>query len=189
MRKNIIGVDLGATSGRVILACVGGGAPHAIVADLAVRPTSELPTHLSVHDRSAARGRAERAVVHAHPVELVAMTRCPEFLERGVPTRLLWSMIPETRAFCPKGLGIVPYVLPGSQALADTTIALLDHYDVVMWAKHGALAVGVDPIEAFDPIDVLSKAAKIYASARQMGFVPAGMTDAEMRELEEAFGL
>ena len=160
-----------------------------IVADEPVRPTSELPAHLSVHDYLIGAGRPERAVVHTHPIELVAMTHNPEFLGKDVLTRLLWSMIPETRAFCPKGLGIVPYTLPGSQELADRTIALLDDYDVVMWTKHGALAIGTDLIEAFDQIDVLSKSAKIYESARSMGFVPTGMSDAEMQELKEVFGL
>ena len=65
----------------------------------------------------------------------------------------------------------------------------LDDYDVVMWTKHGALAIGTDLIEAFDQIDVLSKSAKIYESARSMGFVPTGMSDAEMQELKEVFGL
>jgi|GEM_PF-549667 len=165
------------------------GASYEIVADEPVRPTSELPAHLSVHDYLVGAGRPERAVVHTHPIELVAMTHNPEFLGKDVLTRLLWSMIPETRAFCPKGLGIVPYTLPGSQELADRTIALLDDYDVVMWTKHGALAIGTDLIEAFDQIDVLSKSAKIYESARSMGFVPTGMSDAEMQELKEVFGL
>lgn len=142
-----------------------------------------------MHDYLVGAGRPERAVVHTHPIELVAMTHNPEFLGKDVLTRLLWSMIPETRAFCPKGLGIVPYTLPGSQELADRTIALLDDYDVVMWTKHGALAIGTDLIEAFDQIDVLSKSAKIYESARSMGFVPTGMSDAEMQELKEVFGL
>ena len=90
------------------------GASYEIVADEPVRPTSELPAHLSVHDYLIGAGRLERAVVHTHPIELVAMTHNPEFLGKDVLTRLLWSMIPETRAFCPKGLGIVPYTLPGS---------------------------------------------------------------------------
>ena len=176
-------------SNLALIRVAADGASYEIVADEPVRPTSELPAHLSVHDYLAAAGRPERAVVHTHPIELVAMTHNPEFLGRDVLTRLLWSMIPETRAFCPKGVGIVPYTLPGSQELADRTIALLDDYDVVMWTMHGALAVGTDLIEAFDQIDVLSKSAKIYESARSMGFVPAGMSDAQMQELKEVFGL
>lgn len=98
-------------------------------------------------------------------------------------------MIPETRAFCPKGLGIVRYELPGSETLADRTIEQLARYDVVMWEKHGALAIGEDFIEAFDRIDTLSKSAQIYLTSRAMGFEPAGMTDSQMEQLRREFGL
>ena len=164
-------------------------ASYEIIADKAVKPTSELASHLAMHNQMIASGNGYKAALHTHPIDLIAMTHNPAFLEKDVLTNLLWSMIPETRAFCPKGLGIVPYTLPGSQELADRTIALLDDYDVVMWTKHGALAIGTDLIEAFDQIDVLSKSAKIYESARSMGFVPTGMSDAEMQELKEVFGL
>ena len=117
---------------------------YEIIADNPVRPTSELPSHLS---------------------------------------------IPETKAFCPRGLGIVPYKLPGSLELADATIRLLDRYDVVMWEKHGALAVGSDVIECFDMIDTLSKSAQIYLQARAMGFEPEGLTDEQSEELRKAFRL
>lgn len=48
-------------------------------------------------------------------------------------------MIPETKAFCPRGLGIIPYELPSSVQLADATIEALNDYDVAMWEKHGVL--------------------------------------------------
>lgn len=38
-------------------------------------------------------------------------------------------------------------------------------------------------------VDVLNKAAQIYISARNMGFEPEGMTDAQMKELSDVFGL
>ena len=99
-------------------------------------------------------------------------------------------MIPETRAFCPRGLGMVPYMLPSSVELADATIRAIDQdYDVVMWEKHGVFAVDTDIMSAFDQVDVLNKAAQIYISARNMGFEPDGMTDAQMQELSQAFGL
>ena len=118
------------------------GRSYAIVAEKYIRPTSELPSHLSIHDYLLGRGRNQKVVIHTHPIELVAMTHNAAFLGRDVLSRLLWSMIPETRAFCPKGVGIVPYALPGSIELADATIAQLDDYDVVLWEKHGALGVG-----------------------------------------------
>ena len=104
------------------------------------------------------------------------MTHNPAFLEKDVLTNLLWSMIPETRAFCPKGLGIVPYAMPSSVELARATIEQLKEYDVVMWEKHGVCAVGPDIMEAFDQIDVLSKSAQSYLTAKSMGFEPTGTT-------------
>ena len=160
-------------------------ARYEIVADNPVAPTSELPSHLSVHDYLLAKGSPYRASLHTHPIELVAMTHCRKFMEKDVATRLLWSMIPETKAFCPRGLGMVPYL-----ELADATIrAIDDDYDVVMWEKHGVFAVDVDIMSAFDQVDVLNKAALIYIASKNMGFEPEGMSDAQMRELSETFGL
>jgi rhamnulose-1-phosphate aldolase len=117
------------------------------------------------------------------------MSHKEEFLGKDVLTRILWSMIPETKAFCPLGLGIVPYTLPGSNELAEATLKELEDYDVVMWEKHGVFAKGLDAMDAFDQIDVLSKSAKIYIAARQMGFEPEGMSDEQMAEMTRAFNL
>ena len=76
-----------------------------------------------------------------------------------------------------------------AEELARATVRELAEYDVVLWEKHGVCAVGPDVMQAFDQIDVLAKSADIYLSARAMGFEPEGMTDAQMDELKEAFGL
>lgn len=165
-------------------------AHYEIVADEPVMPTSELPSHLSVHNYLIAKGSPYKASVHTHPIELVAMSHNPEFLKKDVLTNLLWSMIPETKAFCPRGLGIVPYMLPSSVELADATIkAIDDDYDVVMWEKHGVFSVGPDVLEAFDMIDVLTKSAIIYQDAKSMGFTPDGMSAAQMKEISDVFHL
>lgn len=164
-------------------------ARYQIVADNPVRPTSELAAHLSMHDRMIASGNGYTAALHTHPIDLVALSHNPEFLKKNVLTHLLWSMIPETRAFCPKGLGIVPYRMPGSLELAQATVRELEEYDVVVWEKHGVCAVGPDIKEAFDMVDTLSKSAQIYLTARSMGFTPEGTSDAQMQQLKEAFNL
>lgn len=175
-------------NGSIIRIC-DDCASYEIIADQPVRPTSELPSHLSVHNYLISKGSPYKASVHTHPIELVAMSHSPKFLEKDVATKLLWSMIPETKAFCPRGLGIVPYTLPGSVELADATIAELDDYDVVMWEKHGVFAVDVDVMAAFDQVDVLNKSALIYIAAKNMGFEPQGMSEAQMREMSVAFNL
>ncbi len=165
-------------------------AHYEIIADKPVKPTSELPSHLAVHNYLIGKGSNYKASVHTHPIELVAMSHNPEFLKKDVLTNLLWSMIPETKAFCPRGLGIVPYMLPSSNELAEATIKAIDeNYDVVMWEKHGVFAVGENVLEAFDMIDVLTKSAMIYQDARSMGFVPDGMSDAQMKEISTVFNL
>lgn len=164
-------------------------ASYEIIADEAVMPTSELPSHLCVHNRMVASGSPYNATLHTHPIELVAMSHNRTFLQKDVLTHLLWSMIPETKAFCPLGLGIVPYTLPGSMDLAEATLNELEDYDVVMWEKHGVFAKGLDIMDAFDQVDVLSKSAKIYVNARAMGFEPEGMSDAQLKEMSVAFNL
>ena len=165
-------------------------ARYEIVADAVVAPTSELPSHLAVHDYLLAKGSPYRASLHTHPIELVALTHSKKWMEKDVATRMLWSMIPETKAFCPRGLGMVPYLLPSSVELADATLRTLDEgYDVVMWEKHGVFAVDTDIMSAFDQVDVLNKSALIYIAAKNMGFEPEGMSDAQMKEMSVAFNL
>lgn len=165
-------------------------AHYEIIADSPVKPTSELPSHLAVHNHLIGKGSPYKASLHTHPIELVAMSHNPAFLNEDTVSKQLWSMIPETKAFAPRGLGVVPYMLPSSAALADETIKAIERdFDVVMWEKHGVFAVDCDIMAAFDQIDVLNKSANIYMCARSMGFVPDGMSEQQMTELSTVFNL
>ena len=164
-------------------------ASYVIIADNAVMPTSELPSHLSVHARLIEKGSNYKATVHTNPIELIAMSHNKKFMGKDVLSNLLWSMIQGTKACCPLGLGIVPYKLPGSLKLAEETWKELEDYDVGMWEKHGVFAKGLDVMDAFDQIDVLSKSAKIYIDSKCMGFEPDGMSQEEMAEMTKAFNL
>lgn len=154
-----------------------------------VRPTSELPSHLMMHAFMKRSGRGGKVVLHTHPTELVALTHSRRFLDSAQITRTLWSMIPECRIIVPHGLGIVPYEIPGTLALARATIRRLEHHDVVFWEKHGILATGNDIVDCFDVIDTLNKSAQIYLYARQAGFEPEGMTKSQLDDLVPAFGI
>lgn len=162
---------------------------YVIIADHPVQPTSELPSHLSMHNKFIASGNGYKASLHTHPIELIAMSHNRKFLEKDVLSRLLWSMIPETKAFCPRGLGIIPYRMPSSLALAEATLKELDDYDVVLWEKHGIVSVCTDIMEAFDMVDTLNKSAQIYINSKCMGYEPEGMSDEQMAEMTQAFHL
>ena len=164
-------------------------ASYEIIADEPVAPTSELPTHLALQNYLLETGSCYKATLHTHPIELVAMSHIQRFLRDGEMTRVLWSMIPETLAFAPLGIGIVPYALPSSVELAEATLEKIKKHDVVLWEKHGTVAVGQDIMDAFDQTDVLCKAANIYMCARNMGSEPDGMTEEAMKEVQDVFNL
>ncbi|MBQ5984363.1 MAG: rhamnulose-1-phosphate aldolase [Bacteroidales bacterium] len=162
---------------------------YEIIADRRIMPTSELPSHLMLQDYLIGSGSSYKATLHTHPIELVALSHSKEFLDSEHLTEVLWSMIPETLAFAPLGIGVVPYTLPGSVELADATLEKVRDHDVVLWEKHGTLAVGTDIMDAFDQTDVLNKAACIYLSGKGGGFTPEGMTPEAVREIREVFHL
>jgi rhamnulose-1-phosphate aldolase len=165
------------------------GNSYDILAAKPVAPTSELPSHLLMHDCMLGQGRQTRVVLHTHPTDIIGLTHCRPLLDSQRLTRLLWSMIPECRIIVPRGIGIVGYEIPGTIELAKATIEQLRNHDVILWEKHGILAVGEDIIECFDAIDTLSKSAQIYFSARAAGFEPEGMTDEQLDGLVAPFGL
>jgi rhamnulose-1-phosphate aldolase len=152
------------------------------------RPTSELPTHLAVHNLLVRSGSKNKAVVHTHPNELVAMTQIPRFQTAEMLNKTLWGMHPEAFVFVPRGVYMVPYILPGSHKIADATIKGFEKgHDVVIWEKHGAFAIGETVSDAFDMIDILSKSAQIWFMAMQTGTEPEGLNDEQLLELKEAF--
>lgn len=175
-------------NGAIIRIC-DDCASYEIIADEPVMPTSELPSHLALQNYLLQTGSTYKATLHTHPIELVAMSHIQRFLRDDEMTRVLWSMIPETLAFAPLGIGIVPYALPGSLELADATLEQIKTHDVVLWEKHGTVSVGTDIMDAFDQTDVLCKAANIYMCARSMGSEPDGMTDDAMKEVQDVFKL
>lgn len=164
-----------------------GGQFYTLMTDPSIPPTSELPSHLNIHRFLSEKGSSRGVVIHTHPTELIALSHHSSFLKPGVLSRLLWSMIPETRVFAPRGIGIVPYHLTGSRELANETVKALEKHDVVLWEKHGVLAVGDDLHACFDMIDILSKSAMIYIQARMAGFIPEGLSEDQMQELADAF--
>jgi rhamnulose-1-phosphate aldolase len=148
-------------------------------------PTSELPTHLGIHQLIAQRGSKEKVIIHTHATELIALTQNPVFKSSEAITDLLWGMHPETMIFVPKGIGFVPYCLPGSVDIATGTINGLQSHDVVVWEKHGVFAIGDNILDTFDNIDILCKSASIYFMCRGAGFVPEGLTDEQLSKLKE----
>jgi len=135
-------------------------------------PTSELPSHLAIHNLLAGNGGKEKAIVHTHAHELIALTHFPEFKNEKSLNDVLLRIHSETVFFLPAGIGFIPFEVPGSEALAGATLNSLVDHKVVLWEKHGCLAVGEDVHQAFDRVDMFAKAAGIYLECLKTGKKP-----------------
>lgn len=152
----------------------------------AFTPTSELPSHLAIHAALRRRGATARAVVHTHPTELLALSLEPGIGDEGRFSRVLWSLHPEMVVFVPSGVAVVPYVMPGSVEQGRAAGRAMETHDVALWRKHGAVAVGEDFGSAFDLLETVNKAARLYLLCRSAGIAPEGLSDAEVEELRRA---
>jgi rhamnulose-1-phosphate aldolase len=148
-----------------------------------LRPTSELATHLCIHEMLSAKRPDHFVVMHTHVTELIAMTQIRDFCDEEKLNRTLLGMHPETRVFIPAGIGFVPYSLPGTIAIGEATVKALGNHTVALWEKHGVFATGSEPEETFDIIDLLAKSASIWFLCRSAGYDPEGLSASQLDEL------
>ena len=150
-------------------------------------PTSELPTHLAIHQLLKKQGEIQKAVLHTHPDELIALTLIPGFCDESRLNKMLFSVQPETVIANPNGVGLVQYILPGTEQLAEKSVASLQHHPIIILGKHGCIAVGKDVPDAFDMIDVMNKSAQLIFLCREAGYIPQGLTEQQVEELKKKF--
>lgn len=121
------------------------------------RPSSEAPFHRAIY---TARPDL-RAIVHAHPVALVAFSVC----RQAPDTRLL----PTARRVCDP-VGFAPYALPGSEALGRNIAATFaEGFACVVLENHGVVTAGASLPEAFERFETLEFCAKTVIKASQLG--------------------
>jgi L-fuculose-phosphate aldolase len=120
-------------------------------------PSSEHPFHRSIyHERPDLR-----AIVHAHPVALVAFSIC-----RRVPDT---SLFPQAYQVCGR-VGYAPYALPGSEQLGRRIADVFSEgYHCVLLENHGAVVGGRDLREAFQRFETLEFTAKTIIKASLLG--------------------
>lgn len=152
-------------------------------ADTPLRPTSELPSHLCIHDMLLRTRPGNKVVMHTHVTELIALTHIKDLCDSLKLNRILLGMHPEARVFVPAGAGFVPYLLPGTATIGEATVKALEDHSVAIWEKHGVFATGSTPQETFDIIDLLAKSASVWFLCRSAGYDPEGLTESQLEEL------
>lgn len=152
-----------------------------------IRPTSELLTHLSIHNYLCERKMKEKTILHTHPTELIALTQIKKLKSTDKINKILWGMHPESKIFLPEGIGFVPYILPGTERIAELTIKAFENHKVILWEKHGCIAISEDIIKVYDIIETIVKSAKIFFMCKSAKFKPECLTDSQIRELSEKY--
>jgi L-fuculose-phosphate aldolase len=123
------------------------------------RPSSEYPFHQGIY-----QARPDlHAIVHAHPVALVAFSIC-----RRVPDT---ALLPQAHQVCGK-VGYAPYALPGSEQLGrHIADVFAQGFHCVLLENHGAVVGGADLAEAFQRFETLEFTAKTIIKASLLGTV------------------
>lgn len=152
------------------------------------RPTSELPSHLMNHAVKQRIGETDcRVIYHSHPANTIALT----FLlppDDEVFSKTLWGMISECVVVFPDGVGVLPWMVPGSREIAEATGERMEKYDVVIWSQHGIFCAGKDFDTAFGLTHTIEKAAEIYIKVRSAGGnVEQAISMDNIHRLEKAF--
>lgn len=128
-------------------------------------PTSEFPSHFLIHSvRMQATGGANKVLYHAHPDNVVALTKILPLDAREI-TRALWKSMTECIIAFPGGVGVVEWMVPGGAEIAKATSELMKTYDAVIWAQHGLFSSGPDFDNAFGLMHTIEKASRIYLTA------------------------
>jgi len=174
-------VELDETGGkyRIVWGLTNGG-----------KPTSEFPAHLMNHKvKKEITGGKFRVVYHAHPANIIALSFVLP-LDDVSFTRELWEMEPECAMTFPSGMGVLPWLVPGTVEIAEKTCDKMKEYDVVLWAQHGLFATGDTFDNTFGLMHTVEKAAEMLIKVMS---VPGGKKNIpsvqDLRDMAEVFHL
>lgn len=129
---------------------------HMATGDSLARPSSELQMHLCIY---AARADVQ-AIVHAHPPAATGFATAGRTLPANVLPELAVGVGPAV---------LVPYARPGTSALGEAILAVVQHHEVFLLANHGVTVVGTSLTDAMTRMESVEQAARILMVAELLG--------------------
>ena len=147
--------------------------------------TSELPAHLMSHMARLSVDPENRVVMHCHPTHTLAMNYVHELDEKKF-THTLWEMCTECIVVFPDGIGVLPWMLCGTNSIGEATAEKMKEFRLVIWGMHGIYGVGKNLDEAFGLIETVEKAAQVYMLTAHLPRINT-IKDEELKVLAEYF--
>lgn len=149
--------------------------------------TSELPAHFMGHISRLKADPENKVILHCHPANILAMTFVHSLDEREF-TRTLWQMCTESMIIFPDGVGVLPWMLCGTDEIAIATARKLTSSRIVVWAQHGIYACGHSLDETFGLIETAEKAAEIYMKIAHLPRLNT-INDDQLRQIARRFNV
>ena len=128
-----------------------------------------------------------RVIMHTHPTNTLAMNYVHELDEKKF-THTLWEMCTECIVVFPDGVGVLPWMLCGTNEIGEATAKKMEEFRLVVWGMHGIYGAGKTMDETFGLIETVEKAAQIYMLTAHLPRINT-IKDEEMVELAEFFGV
>lgn len=140
--------------------------------------SSEWATHAGLHSLFKENRSGERAVVHCHPLSLIALSHI--FNSEKEMNERIFRLQHETRVVVPEMLGLIPYAVSDAKGLAKASKEKLKKHRLAIWDKHGVIASGKNLGQALDRIEIVEKAAALYLELKALGLEPEGLSDEQI---------
>jgi rhamnulose-1-phosphate aldolase len=152
-------------------------------------PTSELSAHLKSHrSRQGVTQGSSRVIMHCHATNLIALSYVLD-LSSAALTRALWEMSTECLVVFPDGIGVLPWMVPGTVTIGEATSTAMQKHPLVLWPFHGIFGSGATLDEAFGLIDTAEKAAEVLVKVLSMGGKKQSITTQQLKDLGARFNV
>jgi L-fuculose-phosphate aldolase len=136
------------------------------------KPSSEIRMHAFIYQQRKDVG----AILHAHPVYVVALSVAGISLEKAILPESIFSL--GTIVTC-------PYATPTTQDVVDSIrSAVLEGHQAMILARHGSITLGKNMEEAFMRLETLEHVAKVTSVACSLGKVTA-LPKKEIQKIEK----
>jgi ribulose-5-phosphate 4-epimerase/fuculose-1-phosphate aldolase len=141
-------------------------------------PTKEMPLHSAFYESRSTTG----AIVHLHSCHSVALSMMPDADEDDFLPRLTPYPIMQLGR-----VKLLPYFMPGDQAIGDAIRGLAGKRAAVMLANHGPVVAGKTLEAAVNAIEELEASAQLAMMTR--GLNPRGLSDYQVTTLVKTFNV
>lgn len=153
--------------------------------------TSEFNSHLAVHqDQVASRGVSFHAVVHAQPPYLTFLSHVPAYRSTAVMNQKIMRWEPESIVAMPAGIGVLEFMVPGSEELQAANVAGLREHEIVLWSKHGTMSRNdLSVTRAVDRVEYAETGAKYEYMNIVAGGIAEGLSQEDISTVARTFNV